>query len=78
MNSKKSVKITVIKGSFIKKVTTLSLLAISLTLTCVQNSLTPAVAAICSGPARNLYDLDKAFSSDQYQPMATIMGRSTS
>lgn len=57
MSPKKSVKINVIKGSFIKKVTTLSLLTISLTLTIVQTPLTPAVAAICSGPAAYPPDL---------------------
>lgn len=57
MSAKNSVKINVIKGSFIKKVTTVSLLAISLTLTIVQTPLTPAVAAICSGPAAYPPDL---------------------
>lgn len=46
MSAKNSVKINVIKGSFIKKVTIVSLLAISLTLTIVQTPLTPAVAAV--------------------------------
>jgi len=49
--------INVIKGSLTKKVTTLSLIAISLTLTFVQNPLTPAVAAVCGGPAAYPPDL---------------------
>lgn len=49
--------IKVIKGSFIKNVTTLSLLAISLTLTFVQTPLTPAVAAVCGGEAAYPPDL---------------------
>jgi len=49
--------INVIKGSLTKKVTTLSLIAISLTLTFVQNPLTPAVAAVCGGAAAYPPDL---------------------
>jgi len=45
------------KGSFIKRATTLSLIAISLTLTFVQYPLTPAVAAVCGGEAAYPPDL---------------------
>jgi hypothetical protein len=49
--------LNVIKGLFIKRATTLSLIAISLTLTFVQNPLTPAVAAVCGGKAAYPPDL---------------------
>ena len=49
--------ISVGKSSFIKKVTTLSLIAISLTFTFVQTPLTPAVAAVCGGEAAYPPDL---------------------
>jgi hypothetical protein len=64
--------LNVIKGLFIKRAITLSLIAISLTLTFVQNPLTPAVAAVCSGKAAYPPDLPDCLDPVvEAQPMAT-------